>query len=59
MYQNPTAHVNNMHQVPTAPIHPSAHGTVTFQNITENENNGIIQIRRPTTTIRFNGAKQI
>ena len=55
----PIAHVNNMHQAPTTPILSSAHGTVTFQNITENEDNGIIQIRRPTRAIRFNRAKRI
>ena len=55
----PTAHVNNMHQTPTTPILSPAHGTVTFQNTSENEENGIIQIRRPIRAIRFNGAKRI
>ncbi|XP_033319429.1 uncharacterized protein LOC117216655 [Bombus bifarius] len=48
----PTARVNRIDQTSTVPR------TVTFQNITEDEDEGIIQLRSPTRALRFSGAKR-
>lgn len=57
----PTAYVNNIDQIPTAPISPPVRRTITqneASNITEDEDNEIVQLVRPIKAARFNGAKR-
>ena len=49
---SPTVRVNRIEQASTAPR------TITFQNITEDEDGGIIQLKSPTRVLRFSGAKR-
>ena len=46
------ARVRRIDQASTGPR------TVTFQNITEDEDGGIIELKSPIRALRFSGAKQ-